>query len=333
MIEYERKALQGVPDYRAAELLPKRSEYCLLIPVINEGARILTELGRAQTAGVDTLCDIVICDGGSTDGSMKLDTLQLYGVNTLLTKTGPGKQGAQLRMGIYFALNRGYKGVLTIDGNNKDSIEDVHKFIEKLQAGYDFVLLQQYGVPFVAIGRIENDDIPQADNDQLGAASEMTRVLFQMGARRIAYLGGSGTYTVNADRLRGYLRGLAEFGVPADQSLIRTGIESDEQRTDALEAVLEQHPDCLLCCDDRIAFDLMRELRNRHIRVPEQLRLASLYDSELLAGTTPAISAVQFDAERLGSTACRMLLDVMAGKDIPLRQVQGYQVILRESTK
>ena len=135
MIEYERKALQGVPDYRAAELLPKRSEYCLLIPVINEGARILTELGRAQTAGVDTLCDIVICDGGSTDGSMKLDTLQLYGVNTLLTKTGPGKQGAQLRMGIYFALNRGYKGVLTIDGNNKDSIEEVHKFIEKLQAG------------------------------------------------------------------------------------------------------------------------------------------------------------------------------------------------------
>lgn len=139
MIEYERKALQGVPDYRAAELLPKRSENCLLIPVINEGARVLTELGRAQTAGVDTLCDIVICDGGSTDGSMKLDTLQLYGVNTLLTKTGPGKQGAQLRMGIYFALNRGYKGVLTIDGNNKDSIEDVHKFIEKLQAGYDFV--------------------------------------------------------------------------------------------------------------------------------------------------------------------------------------------------
>ena len=152
MIEYERKALQGVPDYRAAELLPKRSEYCLLIPVINEGARILTELGRAQTAGVDTLCDIVICDGGSTDGSMKLDTLQLYGVNTLLTKTGPGKQGAQLRMGIYFALNRGYKGVLTIDGNNKDSIEDVHKFIEKLQAGYDFV----QGSRFIKGGKAVN---------------------------------------------------------------------------------------------------------------------------------------------------------------------------------
>lgn len=139
MIEYERHDLTGVPDYRGVEFEPRRSEYCLLIPVINEGARILTELGRAQRAGIDKLCDIVLCDGGSTDGSMKPETLALYGVNTLLTKTGPGKQGAQLRMGIYFAMDRGYKGVLTIDGNNKDSIEDVPRFIEKLREGYDFV--------------------------------------------------------------------------------------------------------------------------------------------------------------------------------------------------
>ena len=194
-------------------------------------------------------------------------------------------------------------------------------------------LLQQYNTPFVAIGRIDDPEIPQADNDQVGAAYEMTRVLLQMGARRIAYLGGSGTYTVNADRLRGFLRGLAEFGVQADQSLIHTGLESDEQRTDALEAVLEHHPDCLLCCDDRLALNVMQELRARHIQVPQDVRLASLYDSELLLDLSPAISAVQFDAERIGSTACRMLLDILAGKDISYRQLQGYQVILRESTK
>ena len=184
-------------------------------------------------------------------------------------------------------------------------------------------LLKQYGVPFVAIGRIDDPDIPQADNDQTGAACEMTRLLLQLGTRRIAYLGGSGTYTVNADRLRGFLRGLAEFGITADQSLIRTGLESDEQRTDALEAVLERHPDCLLCCDDRLAFDVVRELRARHIHIPQDLRVASLYDSELLVGVTPSISAVQFDAERIGSTACRMLLDTLAGKDIAKRQLQG----------
>lgn len=60
-------------------LFAQSSDYCLLIPVINEGSRILTELGRAQKAGVDRLVDIVICDGGSTDGSMNPDTLELYG--------------------------------------------------------------------------------------------------------------------------------------------------------------------------------------------------------------------------------------------------------------
>ena len=118
MIEYERTNLNGVPDYTAVEFEGRRHDYCLLIPVINEGSRILTELGRAQKAGVDRLVDIVICDGGSTDGSMNPDTLELYGVNTLLVKTGPGKQGAQLRMGLHFALTFGYMGVLSIDGNN-----------------------------------------------------------------------------------------------------------------------------------------------------------------------------------------------------------------------
>ena len=83
MIEYERTNLNGVPDYTAVEFEGRRHDYCLLIPVINEGARILTELGRAQKAGIDQLCDIVICDGGSTDGSMKRETLALYHVNTL----------------------------------------------------------------------------------------------------------------------------------------------------------------------------------------------------------------------------------------------------------
>ena len=40
-------------------------------------------------------------------------------------------------MGIWWALQRGYKGIITVDGNNKDSIEDVTHFLEKLEEGYD----------------------------------------------------------------------------------------------------------------------------------------------------------------------------------------------------
>ena len=138
--------------YTVAEFAPRSSDYCLLIPVINEGARILTELGRAQKAGVDRAADIILCDGGSTDGSMEPQGLERRGVNTLLTKKGPGKQGAQLRMGIHYALERGYEGILTIDGNNKDSIESVPLFIEKLEEGYDLI----QGSRFIPGGKAVN---------------------------------------------------------------------------------------------------------------------------------------------------------------------------------
>ena len=112
------QGIPGVPDFDEESFVPKSSRWCLLIPVINEDGRLQSELARAQAAGVDRLADIVLCDGGSTDGSTEPGRLASLGVNTLLIKRGPGRQGAQLRTGIYFALARGYDGVLTIDGNN-----------------------------------------------------------------------------------------------------------------------------------------------------------------------------------------------------------------------
>lgn len=133
------KDIAGVPDFEAFEYAGKSKAYVLLIPVINEGERIRKELYRAKKNNIRDYVDIVICDGGSTDGSLCSKLLQQMDINTLLVKCGSGKQGAQLRMGIWWALERGYEGVLTIDGNNKDSIEDVPKFIKKINEGYAYV--------------------------------------------------------------------------------------------------------------------------------------------------------------------------------------------------
>ncbi len=149
------KNIQGVPDFEANEYSEKSSRYCMLIPIINEKDNIKLELVRARMNKVHTLVDIVICDGGSTDGGTDADMLTSLGVNTLLVKHGPGKQGAQLRMGLYWAMRRGYDGFITIDGNNKDSIEDAKKFIEKLEAGYDFV----QGSRFIEGGQAINTPI------------------------------------------------------------------------------------------------------------------------------------------------------------------------------
>lgn len=144
MYSKENKNIPGVPDFISSEIQEKKSKYCLCIPIINESDRIHKQLQRAQNHGIEKLVDIIICDGDSTDGSTDLDDLEALGVNTLLVKKGFGKQGAQLRMGFWFALERGYEGILTIDGNNKDSIESVSLFIDKLEQGYDFIQGSRY---------------------------------------------------------------------------------------------------------------------------------------------------------------------------------------------
>lgn len=142
----------GVPKFECTEYSGKTKDYVVLIPIINEGKRIARELKRAKNNHVSDHADIVICDGGSTDGCTEELGLRRMNVNTLLVKRDVGRQGAQLRVGIWWALQRGYQGIITIDGNNKDSIEDVPRFIEKLEEGYDYV----QGSRFVRGGRAVN---------------------------------------------------------------------------------------------------------------------------------------------------------------------------------
>lgn len=133
------KKQKGVPRFESIEYAQKSKDYVLLIPIINEGIRILKELKRAYKYQVSKAVDIVICDGGSTDGSVCEENMKKFDVKALLIKKGPGKQGAQIRMGIWWAMQHGYKGVITIDGNNKDNIEAVPQFVSKLEEGYDMI--------------------------------------------------------------------------------------------------------------------------------------------------------------------------------------------------
>ena len=53
------KNINGVPDFECYEYDKKQKDYCLLIPIINEGDRIKKELERAFRFNVSDLVDII----------------------------------------------------------------------------------------------------------------------------------------------------------------------------------------------------------------------------------------------------------------------------------
>jgi dolichol-phosphate mannosyltransferase len=128
-----------VPAFQYIEFFKKRSNICVCTPVINEGQRIQNLLERMRSLNLMDNIDVLIADGGSTDGSLEDSYLQKMRVRTLLTKMGPGKLSAQMRMAMAYAIEEGYTGFVFIDGNNKDDPEAIPRFISKLEEGYDFV--------------------------------------------------------------------------------------------------------------------------------------------------------------------------------------------------
>lgn len=127
----------SVPEFAAHVLRPRRSRYAVCLFVINEGERLLRQL--AQMLEIEHGFDVIIADGGSTDGSMELRRLESLGARAVLVKQGEGKLSAQMRMALAWCLRAGYEGVVVMDGNGKDGPEALPRFAAALDAGFDHV--------------------------------------------------------------------------------------------------------------------------------------------------------------------------------------------------
>lgn len=104
--------------------------------VWNEGDRIRRQL-RQMSAFAST-ADIIVVDGGSTDGSLEHSFLAENLVTALVVTYERGL-GTAVRLALAFALMQGYEGIITVDGNGKDGIEAVTEFAAALNEGWDLV--------------------------------------------------------------------------------------------------------------------------------------------------------------------------------------------------
>ena len=176
-----------VPAFETTLCEPKAHRHVLIIPVINEGERIRKQLRTIRDARLEV--DVIVADGGSSDGSLDAEFIATVPVRAILRKTGPGKLSAQLRMAYAWALDEGYDGLITIDGNGKDEVEAVTRFVSRLNQGYDYV----QGSRYRRGGKAENTPLERTIGNRLIHAP-----LLSLAGRRLL------TDTTNG--FRGYSR-------------------------------------------------------------------------------------------------------------------------------
>ncbi len=131
-----------LPDFTVQEFAPRQRPYAVAVFLLNEGERIRSQLKKM--CDLADVVDIVVVDGGSTDSALQLDFLRHNRVRALLTTKNAGGLSGQMRAGLFWCLDEGYEGIITIDGNDKDDPSAIPAFVAALASGVDHVQGSRY---------------------------------------------------------------------------------------------------------------------------------------------------------------------------------------------
>ncbi len=197
---------------------------------------------------------------------------------------------------------------------------DLQKYLKKSQ------------IPFVVIGASEDPGILSVDNKNREASRELTSIMLMKGAQKLALLGGNHTFYVTDSRYQGFLDAYEHAGKKAEQSLVFKDCDNQATVNEAVSRAVENGAEGIVCMDDVICNMCIASLHEKNIKIPSDMKVASLYDSRSLEYNDPPVTSVSFDTVRLGKMACVKLLRELGETPEEDTRPLGYQVILREST-
>lgn len=180
----------------------------------------------------------------------------------------------------------------------------------------DFNPLVEAGVPIVRIesskkrgGEIPIDDIYV---DSRAAAQTVTEYLLGLGHKRIALVAGRGG--PQAHRIEGYRKALTKFGHP-DHVVIDDEF-SEMGGVRAAESILggDFRPTAIFAANDLMAIGVMQSLRERGIRIPEDIAVVGFDDISAAKLVTPTLTTVAQFQWKMGERAAQTLMDRLRGE-------------------
>lgn len=189
-------------------------------------------------------------------------------------------------------------------------------------------IMVQRNIPFATLGTLPPEHhgkaTVEADHDQIGGCRAFTQSFLHQGNGPLGILGGNMQYIVNQSRYMGVQEAIVTEGISDDSVHIQTGLSTAEDCQEAVVRLLKKGVRRFLAMDDDICLHVIKALRAQGLRSPEDVQLASLIDSDVLA--SHQIPALDFDAAELGRVACRELLLHLESKPFNPTPLLGYRI-------
>ncbi|MFM9876532.1 MAG: LacI family DNA-binding transcriptional regulator [Rhodoglobus sp.] len=201
-------------------------------------------------------------------------------------------------------------------------------------SGDDFFTTLDATLPVVFGGRpfhpeLHKNAYVDADNRAGGALG--AQYLIDRGQRRIATIAGPENMQAPIDRHQGWLDAMAAAGRPTD--LVVHGDFTLASGAAAMRRLLDQSGDIdgLFVASDLMATGAMSVLRERGIRVPEDVAVVGFDNSSAATSGEIGITTVHQPSREMGVEMARMMLAMLRGEQPERERVLPTRLVVRES--
>lgn len=176
---------------------------------------------------------------------------------------------------------------------------------------------------------IHGMDIDSVTTDGYGGGYELTSYLCGLGHRDIGYIGTVRATSSIFDRYMGYMKAMIDNGLEVRKEW--TLDDRDERGFIEID-LPEKLPTAFVCNCDETAFNAIRQLENRGIKVPEDISIVG-YDNYLISEISkPSITTINVDSEKMAEETVKMLLSKLEDPERELAYVKiNGELIIKES--
>jgi LacI family transcriptional regulator len=195
-------------------------------------------------------------------------------------------------------------------------------------------LLIKDGGPLVLIGRHPYFvNVPSVDVENREGAREAVAHLIRLGHRRIGVINGQLQMEAAQARRDGYKQALLEAGIAIESELMVEGDYSEPTAYAAMLKLLDlaPPPTAVFAASDTMAIGALRAIRDRGMRVPEDVALIGYDDLPLAAHATPPLTSVNQPVSDMGAHAVRLLVEQIRDEEPGGSVRLPARLVVRES--
>jgi DNA-binding LacI/PurR family transcriptional regulator len=145
-------------------------------------------------------------------------------------------------------------------------------------------------------------------------------------------LAGNQNHIVNRNRYEGFLKAHRDLNLDVDEALVFLDMNNKMLINRVVSQILERGADCIICSDDFICSRVLAKLEEDNIAVPDQIKIASFYNSSQLESHNPPVTALSINVKELGITAGKHLIEMISGETVEHKSLINYEIILKRST-